>query len=101
MNGKGATLIKWGSYAGSISAILGLFVFMGFVPVWADEFQQHTQEFNGYRLEQCQDQLRDIKIKLYYLQDEGKTPPQFLLDEKLILEDKIKDLEREIETDDN
>lgn len=94
-------IIKAGSLAGALTAIFGLIAYMGFTPVFANEFEQHKQEFTDYRLEQCQDQLRDIKIKIYYIEDEGKTAPQFLLDEKLVLEDKILELERELAQDDN
>jgi len=88
-------IIKGGSIAGALTAIFGLIAYMGFTPVFASEFQEFKGEFYGYQLEQCQTELRKIKIEIYYIESDGETAPPFLLEEKLSLEDKIGQLQQE------
>lgn len=81
----------------SLAAILGYIGLSLPRPVWAGEFLSLKHEIYTNRLDDIKDELRDIKIQEYQLQQTSVPVPSFIIEEKLKLEDDVKVLENKID----
>ena len=89
-------ILTAGGIAGALSAIIALTVTLGFKPVFASEFYEFQAEYYSDELDDAEDDLRQIKIELWRLEQGGEVPP-FMIDEKLELEDEIDRIKRDLE----
>lgn len=86
--------------AGTITAVGTIIAALGLgIPkvVWADEFYSFQHEIYTKELNSLKKDLRAIKIQEYQITQEMQPVPEFIVQEKLELEDEIKEVEQKIE----
>ncbi len=87
--------------AGSVLAsIITIVAFLGLNlprPVWAGEFYAFQKNVVEEQLNRAKKELRSIKREEYMIQRENKEVPVFIIEEKLELEDKVEELEKQID----
>lgn len=79
---------------GTIAAFTGLSI-----PrvVWADDFQQFQKEYYIDKLDMVKKDLRQVKMQEYRLQQTSQPIPEFIIEEKMELEDTVKTLEKKVD----
>lgn len=96
-NSISRTVMKWGGISSGLMAIFALIGFLGFVPVFAGEFNEFKGQYFSDELDEAQDELRDIKIDIWRQEQQGEQIPPFLKEKQLELEDDIGEIEKELE----
>jgi hypothetical protein len=81
----------------STAALLGYVGLSVPRPVWAGEFNALKWELYQDQLSRARKDLRGVKIEEYKLSQKREPVPSFLVEEKLELEDEVKDLEIKVE----
>lgn len=66
-------------------------------PVWAGEFNALKWELYTDQLSRARKDLRVVKMEEYQIVQKKESVPPFLIEEKLELEDVVKDLETKVE----
>jgi hypothetical protein len=88
------------SYAAVVTAVGALLGYAGLslpTPVWAEDFNALKGEVYKDQLLRTRKELRGIKMEEYQLSQKREPVPPFLVEEKLELEDQVKDLEAKVE----
>lgn len=82
--------------AGILTSTTVIFGYIGLslpTPVWAEEFNALKLDVYKEILQSNKKELRSIKIQEYQIIQAHQPVPEFLIQEKLELEDKVKELE--------
>ena len=86
--------------AGVLTSMGTLLAYMGLsfpTPVWAEEFQRFQKEYYIDKLGMIKEDLRDVKMEEYKLRQASQPVPEFIIEEKMILEDKVEELEKKVD----
>lgn len=65
--------------------------------VWAEEFRQFQKEYYVDKLEVIKKDLRQVKMDEYRLQQKSEPIPEFIIEEKMELEDALKVMEKRVD----